>query len=114
LAGVLLLSILFKYLAIMDQSDMDREQLEAQQQQESKSGYYFLTEKQVAEADAHVPLLLSCEDDDDEEEERQKLYADDHDDLEGAYDASLVSSSDSDLDLDSDSEDGSQIAIVVA
>ncbi|KAG0058832.1 hypothetical protein BGZ90_004749 [Linnemannia elongata] len=94
LAGVLLLSILFKYLAILDQADADKDEeaLEAQQQSQmmldgsSKSGYY-LTEKQMAECDAHVPLLL-CQEEDDSD----------------CDDASSVVSSD----------DGSQITIVVA
>ncbi|KAF9096902.1 hypothetical protein BGX23_010213 [Mortierella sp. AD031] len=58
LAGVLLLSFLFKYLVILDQSNLDkeREEEEALQAQQlmaaDKSGYYFLTEKQISEMDA--------------------------------------------------------------
>ncbi|KAF9902506.1 hypothetical protein EC991_004838 [Linnemannia zychae] len=101
LAGVLLLSMLFKYLAIMDQSDLDKEgSLEEAQHShllgDSKSGYY-LTEKQMADSDAHVPLLLCQEEQ--EEEEVLEMYADD----DGEDDASVVSS-----------DDGSQITIVVA
>ncbi|KAF9130852.1 hypothetical protein BGW39_002546 [Mortierella sp. 14UC] len=102
LAGVLLLSILFKYLAILDQSDLDKEEQleEAQQlhlQGDSKAGYYFLTKKQMADSDAHVPLMLCQEEE--EEEEVLKLYTDDDE----QDDASVVSS-----------DEGSQITIVVA
>ncbi|KAG0278366.1 hypothetical protein BGZ95_004191 [Linnemannia exigua] len=103
LAGVLLLSMLFKYLAILDQSDSDKEEhLEAKQLQQaedhSKSGYYFLTEKQMADSDAHVPLLL-CQEEEDDHDDVLELYTDDDDE----DDASVVSS-----------DDGSQITIVVA
>jgi len=96
----MLLSILFKYLTILDESDAekDEEALEAQQQSQmldgsSQSGYYFLTEKQMADCDAHVPLLLCQEEEEDEDE----------DDID-CDDASSVVLSD----------DGSQITIVVA
>ncbi|KAG9068608.1 hypothetical protein KI688_010884 [Linnemannia hyalina] len=96
LAGVMLLSILFRYLTILDQSDADKDEeaLEAQQQSKmldgsSQSGYYFLTEKQMADCDAHVPLLLRQEGDEDDID---------------CDDASSVVLSD----------DGSQITIVVA
>ena len=75
MAGVLLLSILFKLVTILDQSDADKDEeaLEAQQQSQmmldgsSKSGYYFLTEKQMADCDVHVPLLL-CQEEEGEDD----------------------------------------------
>ncbi|KAF8935518.1 hypothetical protein BGZ47_009903 [Haplosporangium gracile] len=104
LAGVLLLSILFKYLAILDQSDIDKEEeaLEAQHSEmldSSRSKYYFLTEKQMADSDVHVPLLLCQEDE--EDGSIRELYTDEDD--SDCDDVSVVSS-----------DDGSQIIIVVA
>ncbi|KAF9924213.1 hypothetical protein FBU30_005775 [Linnemannia zychae] len=103
LAGVFLLSILFKYLTILDQADYDQDELESQQSSENvhKAGYY-LTEKQLADADAYVPLLLSQEAEEEEEEEeraRREWYAGDDSDCD---DASVVLS-----------DDGSQITVVV-
>jgi hypothetical protein len=101
---------LFKYLAILDQSDVDDkegEALEAQQQSGildggSKAGYYFLTEKQMADSDAHVPLLL-CQEEEDDDCVRE-LYRDgDDSDCDFEYASSVAVS-----------DDGSQITIVVA
>lgn len=94
---------------MLDQSDADKDEeaLEAQQQSQmmldgnSKSGYYFLTEKQMADCDAHVPLLL-CQEEDEEDAGVQELYTDEND--SDCDDASSVVLSD----------DGSQITIVVA
>ncbi|KAG0273205.1 hypothetical protein BGZ96_004981 [Linnemannia gamsii] len=117
LAGVLLLSILFKYLAFLDQTDADdkdEDALEAQQQSEmldgsSKAGYYFLTEKQMADSDAHVPLLL-CQEEEEEEED------DDDDDCVREL---CTDGNENDIDCEDAlsvavSDDGSQITIVVA
>ncbi|KAF9150308.1 hypothetical protein BG015_007900 [Linnemannia schmuckeri] len=105
LAGVLLLSVLFKYLVILDQLDIDKEEeaLEAQQSEmldSGKSGYYFLTEKQMADSDVHVPLLL-CQEEDEEDGGARELYTDEDD--SDCDDASVASS-----------DNGSQITIIVA
>ncbi|KAF8935841.1 hypothetical protein BGZ58_004762 [Dissophora ornata] len=64
LGGVLLLSILFKFLASMERDEHDLEELEDLSFSEGKMGY-CLTEKQLEEASARVPLL-SVEDVDDD------------------------------------------------
>ncbi|KAF9356831.1 hypothetical protein BGX26_004690 [Mortierella sp. AD094] len=66
LAGVLLLSILFKYLAAMDRQEqnMDEEQEVTVTRFSEKHGYYF-NEKQDEEANARVPLLSVEEMDED-------------------------------------------------
>lgn len=106
------MSILFKYLALLDQSDVDDKEeraLEAQQQSgmldgSSKAGYYFLTEKQMADSDAHVPLLLCQEEEDEDDDCIRELYTDGDDGDYDFEDALSVAVSD----------DGSQITIVVA
>ncbi|KAI8600730.1 hypothetical protein EDD21DRAFT_430630, partial [Dissophora ornata] len=60
LTGVLLLSVLFKHLAAMDQV----EESESEQMDEESS--YFQNEKQIEDKIARMPLL-SIEDDDDED-----------------------------------------------
>ncbi|KAF9917687.1 hypothetical protein BX616_000205 [Lobosporangium transversale] len=56
LVGVIMLSIIFKYLAVMgDEEDQDEEEALTRQMCE-KSGYYWTT-KQVEDANAQVPLL---------------------------------------------------------
>lgn len=95
---------------MLDQSDADKDEeaLEAQQQSQmmldgsSKSGYYFLTEKQMADCDVHVPLLLCQEEEGEDDGGVRELYTDEND--SDCDDASSIVLSD----------DGSQITIVVA
>ncbi|KAF9986749.1 hypothetical protein BGZ75_001465 [Mortierella antarctica] len=58
LSGVLLLSILFKYLALIDQEESDKEDNNTLVTTAEKLGF-GLTEKQLEDKHACVPLLLA-------------------------------------------------------
>ncbi|KAF9437652.1 hypothetical protein BGZ76_011766 [Entomortierella beljakovae] len=76
LTGVLLLSILFRHLASVDQSDDDIDE-----DRSDEESLYFKSEKQIEDEDARVPLLLEEDDEDlpdyysdDDEEDEEKMY----------------------------------------
>ncbi|KAF9191813.1 hypothetical protein BGZ51_006697 [Haplosporangium sp. Z 767] len=68
LAGVFMLTVLFKYLAVLDYEEKHREEREILARVSEKMGY-LMSERQQEAAYARVPLLLSMEEEDEDEDQ---------------------------------------------
>ncbi|KAG0255656.1 hypothetical protein BG011_004987 [Mortierella polycephala] len=70
LVGVFTLTILFKYLAVLDREEKHKEEFEILARVGEKMGY-LMSDRQQEAAYVRVPLLLSMEEEEEEEEEEE-------------------------------------------